>query len=363
MTIEKPQTVSLIDTLSEGFAVINRRPWLVVLPLVVNLYLWFGTQLSLAPLLANMSDVVRASTPPSQVTTPMQPSELLKGMGQIDMRLEMARLNFIPVLTMYRTVGNNTDLQNDPVAAANSVLTLYRIITIDTSSRPLGLWFVQEVPQQITSASTSVVSVGGFGGLLLALFVVNGLMLPLSALFLTQLASAVRGDTMAISTWMQRTWQAALAILGRIGIVFGVGVALGLPFICLIGMVLYFSQPLGFFLFGIPIIVGFWARIYLGFSNEAIAISGIGPLRALHASFHIVRQNFWSTMGLLSLSWLISVGSGVIWFRLAEGSVFGLLIAITISAYLGSGLLAARMAFYRERLRIWQNTTVSARRA
>ncbi len=37
----------------------------------------------------------------------------------------------------------------------------------------------------------------------------------------------------------------------------------------------------------------------------------------------------------------ISVGSGVLWLSLAQGSTIGLLVAIGVSAYLGSGLLAA----------------------
>jgi hypothetical protein len=362
LTIKKPQTASLIDTLSEGFAAINRRPWLVLLPLLMNLYIWFGTQLSFAPLLTDISTNMRMSTATAeQAGLPTQPVDLLRGLSQIDMRQELARLNFIPTLTMYRTVTADTDLQNDPVAAVAGLLTMYRIITADTNSRPIGFLFVQEVPQMIGADQGSAISVYNWGGMLLALVLINGLALPFSALFLTQVASAVRGDQAALATWLRRIWQAMLAILGRIGIVLGVGLALGLPFMCLIGMLLYFSPSLGLFMSGILIILGFWIRIYLGFSNEAIAISGVGPLRALHASFNIVRRNFWGTMGLLALSWVISVGSGVLWLSLAQGSTIGLLVAIGVSAYLGSGLLAARMAFYRERLRRWQGATAPAR--
>jgi hypothetical protein len=94
----------------------------------------------------------------------------------------------------------------------------------------------------------------------------------------------------------------------------------------------------------------------LGFAREAIVVSGVGPLWALHASFNIVRRNLMGTLGFLALSWLIAVGSGVLWLNLAQRSTIGLIVAIVGSAYLGSGLLAARMAFYRERLRRWQNT-------
>jgi hypothetical protein len=335
LTIKKPQTASLIDTLTEGYAAVNRRPWLLVLPILLNLYLWFGTQLSFAPLLTDLATLMRMSAAPAeQASLPAQPADLLRNLGQTDMRQRLAQLNFIPMLTMYR------------------------LITADTSGRSTGVPLVQEVPQPITPDRGTTIQVYDLGGTLLALVLINGLALPLSALFLTQMAAAVRGDHAALATGLRRAWRAMLAILGWVGVVLGVGLALGLPFICLVGMLLLYSPPVGLFLFGILMILGFWIRIYLGFANEAIAISGVGPLRALHVSFNIVRRNFWATLGLLALSWLISAGSGMLWLSLAGGSTVGLIVAITGSAYLGSGLLAARMAFYRERLRRWQNAVV-----
>jgi len=47
----------------------------------------------------------------------------------------------------------------------------------------------------------------------------------------------------------------------------------------------------------------------------------------------------------------------VIWYRLV-GSTVGLIVAMVGSAYIGSGLLAARMVFFRERLRRWQSMPV-----
>src|SRR5262245_2240456 len=66
LTVNKPQTSSLIDMLSEGYAAINRRPWLVLLPLLLNLYIWFGTQLSFAPLLTDLSALMRLRASPAQ---------------------------------------------------------------------------------------------------------------------------------------------------------------------------------------------------------------------------------------------------------------------------------------------------------
>jgi hypothetical protein len=337
LTIKKPQTTSLIDTFSEGYAAVNRRPWLVLLPLLLNVYIWFGTQLSFAPLLTDMAALVRLSAGPAeQGAMAAQWAEQMRVFGALDMRQTIARLSFIPTLTMYT------------------------ISSTDADGTSTGLPLVREVPPPL-APERDTIKVYDLGGALLAFLLLNILALPLSAIFLTQLAAAVRGDRAGLPASAQRAWRAMVALLGKVGVLLGVGLTLGLPFIFLLGMLMFFSQPLGLFMVGVVVIVLFWISIYLGFANEAIVVSGIGPLRALHASFNIVRRNFWGTLGFLVLSGLISIGSGVIWLNLVQGSIVGLIIAIAGSAYLGSGLLAARMAFYRERLRRWQSAVATVR--
>jgi hypothetical protein len=232
---------------------------------------------------------------------------------------------------------------------------------VDADGNPIGFPIVRPVPRQIEPGRNDMIEVENLPGALLAFLLLNALALLLSAMFLTQLAEAVRRDRVAPAAGLRRAWRAALAILGCAAALVGIGLALGLPFLFLFGLLFYFSQPLGLFLFVLLLILLFWINIYLSFANEAIVISGIGPLRALHASFNIVRRNFWSTLGFRALTYIITIGSGVIWLNLAQSSIVGLIVASVGSAYLGSGLLAARMAFYRERLRRWQGAVATVR--
>src|SRR5215510_2003284 len=99
LTVNKPQTTSLIDTLSEGYAAINRRPWLVLLPLLLNLYIWFGTQLSFAPLLTDLSALMRLRASPAQQNAgAAEWADQMRAIGALDMRQAIAQLNFIPTL-------------------------------------------------------------------------------------------------------------------------------------------------------------------------------------------------------------------------------------------------------------------------
>ena len=332
LTITKPQTASLIDTFSEGYAAINRRPWLVILPILVNLYLWFGTQLSFEPLTVTFSSLLQlragaAATDSLQA----QPAEQLRALGILDMRQLVAVLNYIP-------------------------LTIYIFDGFGTGGGALGLPMARSMPQLLGADRAGIVEVANLGGALLAFVVLNAVALPLSVAFLTTVAEAVRGERVAAATWLRRVWRAGLGMLGCVGVLAGVGLALGLPFMFFAALLLWLSPAIGVLVLLMLWVALLWARIYLGFAREAVVVSGVGPLRALHASFNIVRRNLLGTLAFLALSWLIAVGSGVLWLSLAQGSTVGLVVAIVGSAYLGSGLLAARMAFYRERLRRWQNS-------
>jgi hypothetical protein len=110
------------------------------------------------------------------------------------------------------------------------------------------------------------------------------------------------------------------------------------------------NEALGILAFSLILVVIIWVQIYVGFANEAIVMSRVGPLRAIRASFEVVRRNLWGVIGLLLLSLLITRGTEVIWEMLGN-SIAGGIAAAFGSAYIGAGLTAARMAFYRERLR------------
>jgi hypothetical protein len=338
LTVHMPQTASLIDTLSEGYATINRRPWLVIIPILLNIYLWFGPQLSLAPLINDVNGLVQRmlASDPQQSELRDQYSEFLLSQSQVDMRQPMAVLNYIP-------------------------FTIYVLGTGAGGSGALGLPFVQASPQLIDGRPAGAVEVVNVAGALLAFTLINTLALPLSVAFLTMLAVVMRGEPVSLGAWLRRAGRALLAMLGCIAALLGIGLVLCLPFLFFTGLLFWVAPILGLLAMTLLWVVAFWIRIYIGFAREAIVMNDYGPLRAIHASFNIVRRNLWSTLGFLSLSLMIAIGCGVIWGLLASRfSTAGLLVAIVGSAYVGSGLLAARMAFFRQRMHLWQAAPASA---
>jgi hypothetical protein len=329
LTVTKPQNATLIDSISEGYAAINRRPWLLLVPIVLNLYLWFGAQLTFAPLITSAVETIKRLQPSATSQGDMQPMyDQLLSIGGMDVRQQVAFLNAVPTLQMY-VVG-----------------AMGQEAGVELPTRA-------EVLQPINTLRADTIEIATIGGALLALLVINMLALSVSAIFLTQVGAAVRRHWLP-SGGLRSALKVGLAVLGAFGAILGVGLALGLPFLFFASLLMLLNQTLGLLALNLIYVLAFWVNIYIGFYQEAIVIGEQGPLRAIYTSFNVVRRNFWGTLGFLAISLVISLGSGVIWHQLI-GSTAGLVIAIVGSAYIGSGLLAARMAFFRERLRRWQS--------
>jgi hypothetical protein len=175
------------------------------------------------------------------------------------------------------------------------------------------------------------------------------LALVLSSVFLTALASGVRGDPYRPRSHGLHMLEALLGLGGYALILLALGVLLALPLLVLLALLREFAPGLAPLVLGVALLAWFWVYVMTGFAIEAIVLSGMGPLRGIWTSMQIVRHFFLETLGLLLLTTLITVGLNVVWALLAENGA-GLLLALVGHAYVGSGLVAARQVFYRERL-------------
>jgi hypothetical protein len=303
LTIAKPQKPTLIDILNTGYTVLNRKLWIVGIPIVLNLYLWFGAPLSFAPFLTRLHDklVLLASL---LETDPFRQEQLVISMQNADMRDPLAILNLVPVLPD-------------------------QVITIAKQS--------QEQPMYVR----------GLGGVLGSTMMINLFALLLSSLFLVLLAYAMQTPSLGVLPIIKRVLYTAWCLVGVVIVIVVLAMLLALPPLLIISVILIrFSEmplPSLFFLW---FVVGFWFYIFMGFAVEAIVLDKVGPIVAIKRSMQLVYQHFLSTVTLLLLLFLIGSGLNVIWGILAHSPI-GMAIAIVGSAYIGSGLATARLAFYQ----------------
>ena len=331
--------MSIIHSLSSGFDAITKRIWLISIPAFLDLYLWMGPRLSIYPLVKRLLSLVAL---PSNAS----PEELL-ALAETRGLLEQASQSFnafsflvIRKLSMPSLMSPNPWLETLGITLNISSLVTFQAPEASFLSRPLP---VIEVRSEF---------------ILLGLYVLLSLVgMLIGCSYLGLIAQEVRDNQMNVVYVLQRVWVwwARVALIALL--IFMGFLMLGVPLLVLIALVSLLSrnlaQLIGNFLIISSIWVGIWFYIYLFFLVNALILNDTGILRALWDSFNVVRRNFWSTIGLMLLMGLIGTGFSIIWRMLSTNS-WGTLLAIVGNAYIGSGLAAASLTFYRDKYVTWQ---------
>jgi hypothetical protein len=305
LTIAKPQSVNLFDTIATGYEAVHRRPQVLLAPLIVNLILWYSPHLPLRSMFTGFNGWATERLGPA----PLQES-VVNWFERLDLRLAaLPLLSSVPVLA--------------PGVDDGSAPTLPTAI-----NHPLGL-------------------IGVAIGL-------NCVALLISSGYLVGLVQGVRGSKSSRGEYLRQVGQTATLIGGALLIVIGVLLVLALPFLAL-SLLLLMAIPASLLVIvGLWYIAIFWVLIYTTLVPEAAAMSSKGPLHCIYTSVNLVRRNTMATLVLLGIGLLVGSGFGSVFRYLAEaGAFWGPPLACACSAYIGSGLAAARVVFYRERLARW----------
>jgi hypothetical protein len=306
----------VIETLSAGYAAVNRQPWVLLLPILLNLFLWLGPHVSYSPLVGPL--LTDATEWTRQVA--FGPRRALRDPEVIN-GIEQSRQWLIA----------RTDDTNGFQALAWG---------------PLGLPSV-DAP----SPSDEVAFVNGWGDGVALLGACIGLSLLLGGWFYGGLAGASRGKDGNPVAACRRLPRSVLDVLGLVAVVFGASVLFGVPVLLLIGFTAVVSPPVAV-LGSMLLLAGLlFASVHLFFSIPAIFVSGAGPLVAIQRSVGMVRRHLWPSVALILLTWLILAGMDRVWDLLASQlqSPYGVVLGILGNAYVASGLIAAGMVFYIQR--------------
>lgn len=294
----------VIDTLSLGYATINRRPWLLAVPILLDLFLWLGPRLSPAPVIQRVLE--RAAIPG----------------GLSD-----------EILQSY------AELQQSTVRAAEG----FNLLSLLASNFP-GLPSVMAGREGMSA----VVHVAN-GSLVVGLVILLGLVGSwLGSLYYTAVGRLVTGGALRPADMLGDTTRNWLRMVGLALAVITLALALGVPLALLaVAMLAVAPGALGF-LASLAWVTLIWVEFYLFFAVDAIVISRAGPLQAVRNSFNVVRYNLGSSLGLIALIWIIMLGMPVVWGALLDNPITTA-VAILGGAYISTGVATASMLFYRER--------------
>jgi hypothetical protein len=172
-----------------------------------------------------------------------------------------------------------------------------------------------------------------------------------AAAYLVLIAQSVHQEPLPPGDLARRTLT-AWARLTVIALMVSIGVGSALLVSALLG-------PLS-----IIVMIGlFWIVLYISFFPQAIALAGLRPVPALFSSFSVVRTNLWPTLFLLVLVNLLDSGLSLVWQRVTATAPSATVVAILLSALIGSGLTAALFIYYRDRMAALRSLVMAAREA
>lgn len=299
--------IGVIEALTTGFDLVARRPWVILLPIAVNLLIWLGPRLSVGPLAAQVAAAIRA------------------GVGSQTGQFAEAALIAARNVAQWGQQLNLVDL----LAVGLPALA---VPAHAQHSWTLGNWGAA------LAMAGAMLALGGY-----ALTVYLGI-----------LGRLVLGTRKSIGSALAH----AARVLGRmiaLGVVIlGLGAVLALPALMLVGVLSFFYPQGAVFLATLTgwLAIGFlvWVSFYLFFAVDAMVLDDTGVRQAVSRSVTLVRLNGGATAGLILLTLVLTWGLGVVWGAIATSTV-GTVAAILANAYVSTALAAASLIFYGSRWR------------
>ena len=289
------RNLGVIDTLSAGYAAVNRRLWLLSIPIALDLVFWAGPRLGL-----------------DRFTTTVA----------------------LPLATSGQADGVQT------VPASFDLLMLLAIHVPTSLGRALTVGQAEVVAAEAT----------GPGAALLLALVLIPLGLLLASVYLTAIAQLIRKQPFSLAALQQSVipvWGRALKLHL---LLLAVGVGVGVPVGVMLFLAAAIHTALAMMVFIALQLAIIWAAIYLYFALPAVVVGAHGPIAAIRSSVQVVRTSLWSALGLIAIILVISVGIPLIW-QLLGSQPLGVLVGIVANAYVMTGLSAATLLFYDDRTR------------
>ncbi len=313
---KKIKKISVIDALSSGYQGVGQHIWLILVPVLVDLWLWLGPHVS-------ASDAVEALEKFFANTSVAFPSDYME---MVTKTLEQLKQ-----------------------------VNLFSVLALSPMGPPSLLGGLGLTSPVISSATTWQLYGTGQLFIFVILMVVLGLLL--AAAYMVPMAVLLRGDHFSWATLLYdlgRSW--ASFILFSLIMLVGIFVAsMILSFVLLFASLFgstMMTAIMGFFLM-LSSWLMLWLLVTFAFVPESIVLDRAPVLTAMARSLNVVWRNFWATVLLVGLGLALTEGFYLIWERLGSSSL-GLIIGIAGNAYISSGVALASMLFYRDRFSCWQ---------
>jgi hypothetical protein len=345
-TIKSPTPpVGVIESLTRGFETVAGYPALMILPLLLDLFLWVGPRVSFAPAVNSFKEQADCET-----VSETDAGEL-SWLDQIVCEgLESTADQYFPVLVVPTIFGQVievvlalSDSQSGLVRAHIQPIPLIGVPSAlagrDASILPFGY----------TPAVWSIASMPGILGVkLLSL----GAQLLLGAIYMLLIAHQVSGKLIRFEAMTRLPFIIVQIAVLSIALQIMLLVVL-LPFVVFAYGAVQISEFLASMVLIMGLLIGLWASLFVIFPVHGMLLNRRNILGALWDSFRVVQWNMSSSMTLMLIIAGLNLALGYLWTLSDMGSWLALLAAGG-NAFFSTGLIAATFVFYQDRYRYWR---------
>jgi hypothetical protein len=318
---EKKSPPRVIPSLVEGFNAIASRVYLILFPVLIDLFLWFGPLVRIKNLL--LPPLLRA-TDLSTGAYGEGAEAIIESTKQLWTAL-LEKLNLVFALRTY------------PVGIPSLM------VGQDSALNPFG--------------SPRVLEMNSSRGALLFIVLMSVAGIFLGSLYFSLVARSTdnRISPLDFHVFLKMTGQSAVLSLLLVLLI----LIIGLPAMCFISSIIIFLPSLGmvpFMVFGLLLI---WVLLPLAFTPHGIFLGEMKTPKSIMTSVRFVRASMSGTGIFFILVILIGYGMNLLWST-PDSQSWMMLIGILGHGFISSGLLAASFVFYRDGLS-WLSEIIRAK--
>lgn len=316
----------VLETIAAGLSLAIARPYLLLPPLLADLVIWLGIQVSARSLI----DPLRKLMLEQGGDNGFEAAEQLTAIGERFHVNDMAAL-FTP--SIFAGLPRDSLLNGLVSILAPPIANGVDRGGVTTAWRN-GFFTVWE-----PASSVRVL------GVMLAAFAIATLLL---VVYRVPIARSVRQQDREQRGVVVECAIAWLRLVAILGLAAGALVTIVAPALIGTAILLLLGLNVAGLLAVALLIFGGLASIYTLFTLDAMFLHRIGPLTSIRHSFDVVRANFGSTMRFAVASLVIATGSLHVWTVITQNAP-GVIIAMIGNALLGTGLSIASMMFFHDR--------------
>jgi hypothetical protein len=336
-TEEKPTgPMSIFACIMAGFEILARYWWPLAIPLLLDLILWLGPQLSIEPLVQAIIDLINRQPAPDSETA-YQIAQAVQWLKQVGSQANLlSLLSAVPLLNAPSLLAQHTPGVVSPLGE--------RIVLPVANVLVLVAWGIALAPVGLLTGFAYMNALAR--GVRLTHPAGEGTLTGNPA---TPRASEGTDPELLVVGLALNTLLKLIRVLSFAAILFVVGVVFLLVWIVVSGVAAVIADIAGLVISGLIMGMGSFIALHLLFVPHGMLLGERRLLRAIVESVALVRMNFMSVTGLVLLVILIYEGLGYVW-SLPPGNSWLLLVGILCNSGVATALIMATFVFYQDRL-------------